>query len=179
MSTDTFMDCRGLGLLAGAASAASKQGGCVRVAGASRYSPHRFATGESPAWAKVSGLRTAVFSWSLSLVGQHLLRVVDGAVDRRLGHLQRTAAAEAAAPAAVEPVRARVGLPVQDAAELAVEVSRLRVHGRVEHLPASAWLTGVETGRCRPFEHWRRGQNPGPDTGTGTGTADGADTVRR
>jgi hypothetical protein len=28
----------------------------------------RFATSESPAWAKVSGLRTAVFSWSLSLV---------------------------------------------------------------------------------------------------------------
>jgi anti-sigma B factor antagonist len=32
----TFMDCRGLGLLAGAASAAAERGGCVRVAGASR-----------------------------------------------------------------------------------------------------------------------------------------------
>ena len=32
----TFMDCCGLGLLAGVASAASERGGCVRVAGASR-----------------------------------------------------------------------------------------------------------------------------------------------
>jgi anti-sigma B factor antagonist len=32
----TFMDCRGLGLLAGTAGSASKYGGCVRVASASR-----------------------------------------------------------------------------------------------------------------------------------------------
>jgi hypothetical protein len=117
----------------------------------------RFATEASPAWARAGGVRTALFSWSLSLVmgsiffGSWAVQPVAGWATYNEEQLQRLQ----------DPVRWGqyvLGSEFWSRTLQNWQSEFLAVGSMaVEHLPAAAWFTGVETGRGSAYEYRRRG----------------------
>ena len=117
-----------------------------------RVGPH--ADDDSPAWARVGGWRTLVFSRSLGLVmGVIFLLCWGCAVDRRMGGVQQRATRPAPGPGQLGRLPRRARFLEPHLPELAVRDARGRVDGRAQRLPPPARIPRVQARRSGARRH--------------------------